>query len=100
MTPTDEKPRYDFGAAEIERKAARKIRARREGRHSIWFGFGMFGLIGWAVAVPTLIGVALGLWLDEVAPMNFSWTLALIVAGVCLGCWNAWRWVSQERSDD
>ncbi|PQA89575.1 AtpZ/AtpI family protein [Hyphococcus luteus] len=99
MSADDKSPQGN-GAAQIERKAARKIKARREGRHSIWFGFGMFGLIGWAVAVPTLIGVALGLWLDRVAPTSFSWTLALIVAGVCLGCWNAWRWVSQERSDD
>lgn len=100
MTEPDRNFPDKRSAKEIERKAARKLKARREGQRSIWFGFGMFGLIGWAIAVPTLIGVALGLWLDRVAPTTFSWTLALIVAGVCVGCWNAWRWVSQESSDD
>ena len=37
----------------VGRKAERRDRARREGRHTVWFGFGMFGLVGWAVAVPT-----------------------------------------------
>ena len=87
-------------AQEIGRKAARKLRAQTEKRQSILFGFGMFGLIGWAVAVPTLIGVALGAWLDRAAPSDFSWTLALLVAGVCIGCWNAWFWVTQEQRDD
>ena len=82
----------------IERKASRKLRAQSEKRQSILFGFGMFGLIGWAVAVPTLIGVATGVWLDRSVPSDFSWTLALLVAGVCVGCWNAWFWINQERS--
>ncbi len=49
----------------VGRKAERRDRARREGRHTVWFGFGMFGLVGWAVAVPTLAGVALGHWLGR-----------------------------------
>ena len=48
----------------VGRKAERRERARQEGRHTVWFGFGMFGLVGWAVAVPALAGVALGHWLD------------------------------------
>ncbi len=40
----------------VGRKAQRRQLARREGRHTVWFGFGMFGLVGWAVAVPTLAG--------------------------------------------
>lgn len=85
----------------IARKAARKEEAQsRDPKRVVWFGLGMFGLVGWAVAVPTLIGVALGAWLDRVAPGDFSWTLALLLAGVALGCINAWYWVSQESRDD
>lgn len=87
-------------AEEIGRSAARKIKARREGERSVWFGLGMFGLVGWAVALPTLAGIALGLWLDAVAPADFSWTLALLLAGVVLGCVNAWYWVSRESRHD
>ena len=62
-------------------RAERKRRARREGRTSPWFGLGMFGLIGWSVAIPTLIGIALGLWLDERFPgVGVDGHLS------CLGC--------------
>jgi predicted F0F1-ATPase subunit len=34
----------------------------------VWFGLGMMGLIGWSVVVPTLLGAALGIWLDAHHP--------------------------------
>ncbi|MBC7700516.1 AtpZ/AtpI family protein [Aquabacterium sp.] len=77
-------------------KAARKIKARRDASQGVWFGLGMMGLIGWSVAVPTLAGAALGLWLDERQAGAHSWTLALLVGGLCLGCLNAWHWVAKE----
>lgn len=81
---------------QIGRKAKRKLRARREKHHTAWFGLGMFGLVGWSVAVPTLIGIALGLWLDRRWPGQVSWTLTLLIIGVALGCANAWYWIKQE----
>lgn len=80
----------------VGRDVDRKLRARRESRHTAWFGMGMFGLVGWSVAVPTLIGIALGLWLDEKWPTRHSWTLTFLIIGVALGCLNAWYWVKQE----
>ena len=85
----------DF-AAQIGAKAARKLRAQRNSTQGVWFGLGMMGLIGWSVAVPTLLGAALGIWLDRHHPGAHSWTLALLVGGLALGCLNAWRWVAQE----
>jgi ATP synthase protein I len=76
--------------------AARKLRAQRNGDQGVWFGLGMSGLIGWSVAVPTLCGVALGFWIDRRYPSTHSWTLAMLVAGLCLGCLNAWHWISQQ----
>lgn len=88
---------------QLEKKVAakqqRKMRARREGDRSVWFGLGMFGLVGWSVAVPTLIGVAVGLWIDSRWPSRFSWTLMLLVLGVAVGCLNAWWWVQRERRE-
>ncbi|MBC7573134.1 MAG: AtpZ/AtpI family protein, partial [Herminiimonas sp.] len=49
-----------------------------------------------SVVVPTLLGAALGLWLDQRHPGGRSWTLALLVAGLVLGCFNAWHWVEKE----
>jgi ATP synthase protein I len=59
----------------------------------------MMGLIGWSVAVPTLLGAGLGLWLDRHYPDGRSWTLALLVLGLAIGCWNAWRWVAREEKE-
>lgn len=84
-------------AAVVEAKAARKLRARRHSRPDVWFGLGMMGLIGWSVTVPTLVGAAIGLWLDKRHPGQHSWTLALLVAGLVLGCMNAWHWVAKEE---
>ena len=77
-------------------EAARKLKAQRNAPAGIWFGLGMMGLIGWSVAIPTLLGAALGLWLDRLNPGGRSWTLALLMAGLAIGCWNAWHWVAKE----
>jgi ATP synthase protein I len=81
---------------QVGAKARRKLKARRNAVQGVWFGLGMMGLIGWSVVVPTLLGAALGSWLDERYPRGSSWTLALLVAGLCIGCLNAWHWVSKE----
>ncbi|MDP1572205.1 MAG: AtpZ/AtpI family protein [Vicinamibacterales bacterium] len=81
----------------VARKEARKLRARRHRGRGTWFGLGMYGLVGWSIVIPTLGGVALGLWIDGRWPSRFSWTLMLLAAGLLLGCWNAWYWVSLEQ---
>ncbi len=84
-------------AGQVGAKAERKLRARRKGSPGVWFGLGMMGLIGWSVVVPTLLGAALGLWLDNHHPGTHSWTLALLGAGLVIGCANAWNWVVKEE---
>ena len=83
-------------AGEIGAKAARKLQARKS-TQGVWFGLGMMGLVGWSVVVPTLLGAALGIWLDKHHPGKHAWTLALLVAGLALGCLNAWFWVAKEE---
>jgi ATP synthase protein I len=84
---------------EVGKREKRKLKARGRERR-VWFGLGMFGLIGWAVAVPTILGVMLGVWLDRAWPAHFSWTLALLAVGVILGCVNAWYWVKREMQEE
>jgi ATP synthase protein I len=84
---------------EVASKVKRKLRARRHRTPGVWFGLGMMGLIGWSVVVPTLLGAALGLWLDQHYPQSYSWTLALLVAGLMIGCWNAWHWIEKEERE-
>lgn len=81
----------------VARKQARKLWARRNRHESLWFGLGMFGLVGWSVSLPTVVGIALGLWLDTRWPSRFSWTLMLLAGGLIIGCMNAWYWINRER---
>lgn len=83
----------------LRNKALRKIRANRDDAQGIWKNLGMMGLIGWSVAIPTLLGTALGFWLDRRFPGNVSWTLAILFLGLVLGCFNAWHWVKKESDE-
>ncbi|MFG0265032.1 MAG: AtpZ/AtpI family protein [Rhodopirellula sp. JB055] len=84
----------------VDAKQSRKLDARQQGDRSAWFGLGMFGLVGWSIAIPTLIGIAAGIWIDERWPSQFSWTLMLLIGGVATGCLNAWWWVNRENEDE
>ncbi|MDD3721132.1 MAG: AtpZ/AtpI family protein [Lutibacter sp.] len=79
-------------------KEERKLQAQRE-KKSVWAGLGLFGMIGWSIAVPTLLGAALGVWLDKKYKEEFSWTLSLLVAGLMLGCLIAWNWIQKENKE-
>ena len=90
-----DKPESIF-ARNVGLEAARKLKVQRDGKQGVWFGLGMSGLIGWSVTVPTLCGAMLGLWLDRRHPGAHSWTLALLMVGLAIGCANAWHWVAQQ----
>ncbi len=86
----------DF-AEKIGEKEARKIKARSSKGKGLWFGLGTIGVVGWSVAIPTLIGIAIGVWLDMHYPGKISWTLTFLSIGLAIGCANAWYWVSREQ---
>lgn len=83
----------------IDRESKKKIRAEEEGSE-IMFGLGLFGIVGWSIAIPTVIGIALGVYLDNRFTQTFSWTLTLLFAGVILGALNAWKWIKEKTGDD
>jgi ATP synthase protein I len=102
----DERSLKERGAAparmteKVGAKEDRKMRARRERDRGVWFGLGMFGLVGWSVAIPTVIGIGLGVWIDTKWPSRYSWTLMFLIIGVLVGCLNAWYWVKRESKGD
>jgi ATP synthase protein I len=81
-------------------KEDRKMKARQEKDRGVWFGLGMFGLVGWSVAIPTVIGIAVGIWIDAKWASSYSWTLMFLIIGVIVGCLNAWYWVRRESRRD
>ena len=88
--------KLDF-SKQIGIKTKRKLKARHNPTPGIWLGLGMMGVIGWSVVIPTLLGAALGSWLDDHYAARHSWTLTLLIAGLILGCFNAWYWVDKEH---
>ncbi len=84
---------------EVGAKETRKLKAQRRVTQTVWSGLGMMGLVGWSVAVPTLLGAALGIWLDKRYPGIHSWTLTLLIIGLAIGCLNAWHWVARENKE-
>jgi ATP synthase protein I len=90
-------PASDFTKA-IGNKEKRKLHARQtEPDGGVWFGLGFAGLVGWSIVAPTLLGMLIGAWVDRQYPSQLSWTLALMLAGLTLGCLVAWEWVSREQ---
>lgn len=81
----------------VREREVRMLKGKQQAPGTIWSGFAVFGLIGWSVVIPTLGGVMLGLWLDGAYPSKHSWTLTLLAAGLFVGCFNAWRWISEEN---
>jgi ATP synthase protein I len=81
---------------QVKAKQERMI-ARRNHKDIILRSIAILGVIGWSVVLPTLAGVAAGLWIDSHWPSRFSWTLILMTAGLLLGCANAWRRIRSEQ---
>lgn len=84
---------------QVGAKAELKLKARRHATQTVWSGLGTMGIIGWSVAAPTLLGAALGLWLDGRYPGGHSWTLMWLAIGLGVGCFNAWHWVAKEDKE-
>lgn len=80
----------------IGEQETQKLNARRD-TTGVLYGLGMFGMIGWSITVPALLGTALGVWLDSRYPESFSWTITLLFTGLFVGCLTAWMWVSTEE---
>ncbi|MFA5627236.1 MAG: AtpZ/AtpI family protein [Thiohalomonadaceae bacterium] len=94
------KKKQDTSADSMQRSVERMKKARATRGASPLRGFGTFGIIGWSVAVPTVAGALLGLWLERVAPQTFSWPLALMLAGMVVGIIIAWSWIEKEGRVD
>jgi len=98
MKPADKDDKNLF-SKKIAQQEKRKLDALNEKDGGIWFGLGMFGMVGWSVAVPTLMGLGLGIWLDKKYPVSISWTLTFLMFGLIAGCLMAWHWITEEEDN-
>lgn len=93
--------RADSNATNNLTRAARRSRARRdlgrrEGERSFAQNLAMIGALGWLIVTPMLIGLYIGRSLDSLRGGGIFWTGALLVAGLSLGCWLAWKRMTKE----
>lgn len=79
-----------------DRAGAPVKRPRHTDSRRFWYDFIRFNLTGWSVALPALAGLFVGSWIDNRWPGPVSWKLALMLAGLMLGCINAWYWIRRK----
>ncbi len=78
-----------------QRDAERDRRGRENGELSVGRRLAQIGVLGWMIVTPILIGLFLGRWLDRVLHSGLFWTAPLLLVGLGLGCWSAWKWVEK-----
>lgn len=63
------------------------------GKGITWQYIATFGVIGWLLAIPTVIGAYLGRYLDSKisGPGRISWTITCILLGLATGIYSVWR---------
>lgn len=79
---------------EVRVRKEREHRWRMEGDGPVVHRLAQIGVLGWLIVTPMLIGVFLGRWLDQKLDTGIFWTAPLLMVGLALGCWSAWRWIN------
>ena len=80
----------------VKTRRERRERWQREGERSLGQNLAMIGALGWTITLPTLIGIFVGRWLDRSFNAGIFWTLALLTAGLAIGCSFAWKRMHSE----
>jgi len=89
-------PTPDGLTREVRRRRARRELWRHEGEPSTLRFVGQIGVLGWIIVAPTLIGLFIGRWIDRAFGTGIFWSAPLLLIGVVIGCWSAWRWMHQQ----
>lgn len=80
----------------VKKRRERRARWQREGERSLGQNLAMIGALGWAIVIPTLVGIFVGRWLDQEFGSGVFWTFGLLFAGLAIGCTLAWKRMHHE----
>jgi len=80
----------------VRQRQERRRAANRAGEPSFARYLAQVGVLGWTIVVPTLLGVLAGRWIDHWLGTGIFWTGPLLLLGLALGCWSAWRWMHRQ----
>jgi ATP synthase protein I len=79
---------------QVRLRRERRARWLREGDLSVGRRLAQIGVLGWIFVVPTLACLFLGRWLDERFATGIFWSAPLMMLGLGLGGWTAWKWMN------
>jgi ATP synthase protein I len=68
----------------------------REGEPSVARFVGQIGVLGWIIVIPSLVGMFAGRWLDRKFGTGIFWSAPLLLVGLGVGCWSAWKWMHKQ----
>jgi ATP synthase protein I len=88
--------RKEAFAKQVRRRREQHDEHVRDGDSSFWQSVGMMGTIGWSVAVPTVLGVLLGRWVDGYLDSAHVFLVFFMLAGLITGCVTAWRMIAEK----
>jgi ATP synthase protein I len=92
-------PHEDRLAGAAQQAARRAARGREEPEPSLGSRLGQIGILGWAIVLPTLLGLALGHWLDRTFGTKVFFSAPLLMLGAALGFWSAWKWMHRQQGE-
>lgn len=84
---------------QVRLRSARNARWLHEGAPALARHLGQIGVLGWLIVVPTLLGLFAGRWIDRRLGTGLTFAAALLVLGLVLGSWSAWKWVHAEMRE-
>lgn len=91
---TDQPPETDPLVEEIRKHRSRHEQWLREGDMSVGRRLAQIGVLGWIFVVPTLAGLFFGRWLDGQFETGIFWSAPMMLLGLCIGGWTAWKWMN------
>jgi ATP synthase protein I len=86
----------DGMAGAVRKQQERRKRWQNEGEPSMARFIGQIGVLGWIIVTPTLIGLFVGRWLDHTLGTGIFWSASLLLVGVAIGYWSAWKWMHKQ----
>ena len=96
MSVPDGPERPDPLAEAARRTAERSQRQAADPEPSLGARLGQIGVLGWAIVVPTLLGLLLGRYLDRLLGTGIALSAAFIMIGAAIGLWSAWKWMHRH----
>ncbi len=83
---------------ETVKRTERQVKiADKEGERSVGQNLALIGSLGWLIAMPTVVGIFFGRWLDGRTEGGIFWTGGCIIIGVSLGSMFAWKRMKREE---